>query len=606
MTEIRMEEATTVPAPPAAPGADAWRRALPPLALLLVAVGLFFFESFRGMEAIWSRSETFAHAYVVPPIALWLIWRQRAALALQQPAPAPWLLLPFALLVLAWLVGQLVAVNAVTQLAATALLVLTVPLLLGLRVALVILFPLTYLFFAVPIGEFMIPPLMQGTADFTVAALRLSGIPVYREGLQFMIPSGSWSVVEACSGVRYLMASFMVGSLFAYLNYTSTKRRFIFALVSLAVPILANWLRAYMIVMLGHLSGNQLAVGADHLVYGWVFFGVVITIVFMIGARWSEEPAPLPAATLQRPPHAAIGWRPWALAAAAAVLAAVPQLALTLIDRGESTAEPRLALASAPAGGWRAEPADTASFKPAFRNPNAELLARFVAEDSTPPVGVYVGYYRRQDGSRKLVSGENVLVTSQDRQWNPVASRLRSVALDDGRTVDVRETTLLELGSASAPERKRLVVWQLYWVNGTLTATDHSAKLLGAWHRLMGRGDDGAAIVLHASESASKQAGRSGAETLRQCELGRDRAGAGSHARGALRSPPSTITGFRSIWIKEEGSGHEYSGSHRPGLRRLAARRRLRQADAHHRLRHRRQQGRVVQARRRSLARAAG
>jgi exosortase A len=509
MTEARMEEASPLPAPaapPAAPRTDAWRQALAPLVLLLGAIGLFFFDSFRAMEAIWSRSDTFAHAYVVPPIALWLIWRQRAALALQLPSPSPWLLLPFALLVLVWLVGQLVAVNAVTQLAATALLVLTVPLLLGVRVALVILFPLAYLFFAVPIGEFMIPPLMQGTADFTVTALRLSGIPVYREGLQFMIPSGSWSVVEACSGVRYLMASFMVGSLFAYLNYTSAKRRFIFALVSLAVPVVANWLRAYMIVMLGHLSGNQLAGGADHLIYGWVFFGVVITIVFMIGARWSEEPAPLPAAQPDRRlPHAATGWRPWGLAVAAVALAAVPQLALKLIERSESTAEPRLALATA-AEGWQAGPADASAFKPGFRNPNAELLARFVADAATPPVGVYLAYYRRQDANRKLVSSENVLVTLQDRRWNAVSSSPRTVALEGGRALDVRETTLLQGGNASASERGRLVAWQFYWVNGTLTANDHAAKLLGAWHRLMGRGDDGAAIVLYAPDAEARPA----------------------------------------------------------------------------------------------------
>jgi hypothetical protein len=45
------------------------------------------------------------------------------------------------------------------------------------------------------------------------------GHPGLPRGLQFVIPSGSWSVIEACSGVRYLIASFMVGALFAYLNY---------------------------------------------------------------------------------------------------------------------------------------------------------------------------------------------------------------------------------------------------------------------------------------------------------------------------------------------------------------------------------------------------
>jgi exosortase len=51
--------------------------------------------------------------------------------------------------------------------------------------------------------------------------LALSGIPVHAEGLRFVIPTGSWSVVEACSGVRYLIASVTVGTLFAYLTYRS-------------------------------------------------------------------------------------------------------------------------------------------------------------------------------------------------------------------------------------------------------------------------------------------------------------------------------------------------------------------------------------------------
>jgi hypothetical protein len=44
-----------------------------------------------------------------------------------------------------------------------------------------------------------------------------------------------------------------------------------------------------MIVMIGHLSDNTLAVGVDHLIYGWVFFGIVIMAMFWIGARWRED-----------------------------------------------------------------------------------------------------------------------------------------------------------------------------------------------------------------------------------------------------------------------------------------------------------------------------
>jgi exosortase A len=265
-----------------------WPRALGALALLLAALLWLYRDTALGMVGIWLRSETFTHAFTVPPISLWLIWRRRAQLARLTPRPVPWLLLPMALVALAWLAGQLVVVNAITQFALVTLLVLSVPAVLGWQVADAIRFPLLFLYFAVPFGEFLMPLLMDWTADFTVWALQRTGIPVLREGLQFTIPSGQWSVEAACSGIRYLMASLMVGVLFAYLNYRSMLRRWVFVGVSILVPIVANWVRAYLIVLLGHLSGNELATGADHLVYGWLFFGLVIVLLLALGAMWSQ------------------------------------------------------------------------------------------------------------------------------------------------------------------------------------------------------------------------------------------------------------------------------------------------------------------------------
>ncbi|MEO6748195.1 MAG: exosortase A, partial [Casimicrobiaceae bacterium] len=276
--------AINAPAAPASARA-AWRHALPALVLVIVWILACYASTAMGMVRTWSNSETFTHGFVVPPIVLWLIWRRRADLAQLVPQPALWGLAPLAIAGLAWLAGRLGEVNALAQLAMTAMIVLAVPAVLGVRIARRLMFPLAFLFFAVPIGEFMLPQMMLWTADFTVAALRLSGIPVYREGQQFVIPSGNWSVVEACSGIRYLIASVMVGVLFAYLNYRSYRRRLLFIGVAILVPLVANWVRAYLIVLIGHLSSNRLATGVDHLVYGWLFFGVVILLMFAIGAR---------------------------------------------------------------------------------------------------------------------------------------------------------------------------------------------------------------------------------------------------------------------------------------------------------------------------------
>ncbi len=192
----------------------------------------------------------------------------------------------------AWLLGEVGAVNAVSQFAFVAMLVLAVPAILGIEITRAMLFPFGFLFFSVPLGEFLLPTLMAHTADFTIAALRAIGrAGLSRRHAQFTVPNGRWSIVEACSGVRYLIASLVVGTLFAYLNYTAMWRRLVFVGVSIVVPIVANWIRAYMIVMLGYLSNNRIATGVDHIIYGWLFFGMVMLIMFMIGARWQATGA---------------------------------------------------------------------------------------------------------------------------------------------------------------------------------------------------------------------------------------------------------------------------------------------------------------------------
>jgi len=59
----------------------------------------------------------------------------------------------------------------------------------------VLAFPLAFLFFAVPFGEVFVPTLIDWTADFTVAALTATGIPVFREERTslFRAAAGRWS-----------------------------------------------------------------------------------------------------------------------------------------------------------------------------------------------------------------------------------------------------------------------------------------------------------------------------------------------------------------------------------------------------------------------------
>lgn len=474
-----------------------WRRALPIWLGVLLVLGLLYRDTLITMVGIWYRSETFAHGFLVLPISLWLVWRKRGELAQMEPAASPGWLAALAMLGVAWLLAELVVLNAATQFAVVGMLILSVPAVLGLHIARAMTFPLLFLFFAVPFGEFMLPPMMLWTADFTVAALQMSGVPVYREGLQFIIPSGSWSVIDECSGVRYLIASFMVGSLFAYLNYSSYKRRAIFMGISIVVPIVANWVRAYMIVMMGHLSGNKLAVGVDHILYGWVFFGIVIFIMFSIGARWSEPERPLVAANVEA--SAGGGSRNLIVAAAlgAVLLSALPHASLFVLEKRERSAlEPQLTLPESFGTAWVAEGAELVEFKPYYRNPSAQ--ARRAYRNALGTVGVHLAYYRGQSGERKLIGNMNDVVWINDRTWNRVSRGSHSLDTVAG-AVPVRTSEILG-PSGSTSRRPQLVAYSVYWIDGRWVADDIPAKMVGAVSRLLGRGDEGAVVVLYADE----------------------------------------------------------------------------------------------------------
>ena len=480
-----------------------WRTPLLALAALWLAMVVLYGHTALGMASIWSRSDTYAHGFVVPVISLWLIWRIRDNLAALVPRPSSlaWVLMLGAAGL--WLAGDLVAVNVVTQFALVLLLVLAVPAVLGWPVAKAMAFPLDFLFFAVPMGDFMLPQLMEWTADFTVVALRWSGIPVYREGLQFVIPSGSWSVVEACSGIRYLIASLTVGCLFAYLSYRSLTKRWLFVGVAILVPLLANWLRAYMIVMIGHLSGNELATGVDHLVYGWVFFGVVIMIMLLIGARWADAPQPptapvAPAAGLahsagQRPMPAR-GMGSGMAALVALVVVALPHGVKQVLALGTRTDPVQLAVPAARAP-WQAVAQPPAQWAPAFKHAVATAHTGFTGPQGQA-VGVHLSYYRQQDYESKLVSSENVWVNSNDPHWARVSGASATASLA-GQPLTVAAATLRQGGQGFSSHAVRLQAWRFYWVNGRFTASDVNAKLHGALSRVMGQGDDGAIVVLY-------------------------------------------------------------------------------------------------------------
>ena len=348
-----------------------------------------------------------------------------------------------------------------------------------------------------PAGEIFVPTLIDWTADFTVSALRWSGVPVYREANHFIIPSGAWSVVEACSGIRYIIASVMVGTIYAAVAYRSAGRRAAFLAASVLVPIVANWLRAYMIVMLAHLTNNKLAVGVDHIIYGWVFFGLVMLLLFWVGSFWQEEDAVSRATSpgsLKGAGTAGTGARAlFAAAVAATAIAAIWPPINAVVARPVTAAAPTLN-ALAGAGGWVPVPAASAPWKPHYSGYASYISQTFRKDDRT--VELYLAFFRNQGKGRELITSGNVLIEKREFNWRQLTTGYDNIDWAGGRAEAYR--------AEIAGPGSRLEAYRLYWINGTITSSDYVAKALTAWSKLRGRGDDSALIVVYAQAAQSK------------------------------------------------------------------------------------------------------
>ena len=430
-----------------------------PAVLVIALVIIELHDSAAAIVGTWYELRTFNHGFLIVPICLYLAWRKRDEAASITPAPNAWGMAAVAIASLLWLAGHATATVVVEEISLVSIIEAAVLAIYGWPTWRLFAFPLLYLYFAVPVGEIFVPQLQTVTADFAVGLLRISGIPVFADGNVISIPTGSWYVAEACSGVRFLIASIALGTLFAGVNFRSWWRRACFLGLSVGVPVIANGLRVYAIIVIAYLADNESAAGFDHVVFGWVFFSIVTVILLAIGKMMGEPSAAEPVGARAEPAPGQIH-QPIPRALLAIVLTLAPVFAVRAysdhIDQPQIVQPVRL-VAPELAAAWRNAAGARDPLTPEFAAPSAQIDATYDGDGAR--VYLHIGYYVREQRGAQAVGFGHVLVPAKG--WTPSATGRTSAVLgDDKITVQVvREVS----------GRETRLIWYWYWVDGRFT-----------------------------------------------------------------------------------------------------------------------------------------
>lgn len=467
--------------------APGWRPALLFIGIATVVFGIVFQREIAGAVQVWIESTAYTHCFLIIPLVGFLLWERRAVIAMVSPSPTLWPLLAMPFLSGLWLIAAILDIQEARQILLVAMFEVVLLVALGPRVYRLFLAPLLFLFFLVPSGAFLVPTLQKITAQISVAGLEMLHIPVFSDGFMIEIPEGTFEVAEACAGLRFLIASIVFGCFFAVVMFRSVIRRAVFITLSLVVPIAANGMRALGIIVLAHLEGSAAAVEADHVLYGWFFFTLVIIILIAIGMTFAQK-------IDRRIPMHSSGWsKPAAWRFATAIPAALLlALAGPAYAARVNTLYPPFSLAAAHppliAAPWQGVSDPAADWHPAVYGADREFLDGF-EEPGSGVIIRYVALYQLRAGGDALTKTGSRL--ADDKRWH-ITEYGRAEAVLDGKPVTVASTQIV------SGQHHRLV-WSFYVVDGRIAAGLFETKLLRARAVLVDREPVGAFVAISAS-----------------------------------------------------------------------------------------------------------
>jgi EpsI family protein len=364
-----------------------------------------YYEEWRDFVNI-----TFTHGWLVLAVCVALVVWSRREIAAAPVRFWPLALLPLGGCILVWLVCYWASIEELHIAIFPAIFWLAVTAAFGLRVGLLLAFPVAFFYFAVPSWSQLGNPLQE----LTVFAMRgffwLTGPRVLISGDTIHIPNGTFVIEEGCSGLHFMIVGLAVAALHGELRRDPWRVRIMQLGLMAILALLANWVRVYTIIEAGYLTDmRSYLVSVSHYWFGWGVFAVALVLFFGLTTLFGPGAPPEPARDALLRPVAPGPPAPLAgLAVTVLVLVALPA-----VSWGLRTLQPAPALSAAVAPGarapWASAPSDTrSSWMPAF--PGADQEQRFAYTNTTGDIVELfrVAYRTQRQGAELVGSGSTV------------------------------------------------------------------------------------------------------------------------------------------------------------------------------------------------------
>lgn len=262
-----------------------------PLIGLVVIFALFSLLNVPVLITIWENGfddGTYSHAYLIPFITFFLYYK--LTLTDQLIYRTKLTIWPLILLFISATIFFLMATAQISLGYWAGMMAVTLAsILLVYRFNWSIVFPALFLVFLIP-GWGLFTPLLQKLSVSSVTLLMsFSGIPTFVDGNFVTIPAGVFEIADGCSGLRYLIVSLAISSLFVFLYIKSVKKAVMFFSIAILGALLTNWIRITALILIGEYTNMQSDLMTDHNSFGWYLYVPFMILLFMWGNKLADS-----------------------------------------------------------------------------------------------------------------------------------------------------------------------------------------------------------------------------------------------------------------------------------------------------------------------------
>jgi exosortase len=151
-----------------------------------------------------------------------------------------------------------------------------------------IVFPAAFLIFIFPFWGILVPILQSISVAAVTYMMTFTGVPTYVEAEIITIPAGVFEIADGCSGLRYMIVSLAIGSLFIFLNIRDTKRAILFLSITVLGALLTNWIRITALILIGEYTNMESSLMEDHNTFGWYLYVPFMVLLFVWGNKLTD------------------------------------------------------------------------------------------------------------------------------------------------------------------------------------------------------------------------------------------------------------------------------------------------------------------------------